>query len=179
MLTSFRFFSLAVCLIATLAWTSGCENKPVTQEPTKKSGEAAEHDHEHDHDHEHKDGEAHDHSKEEAGHDHSDMSLTDATKEIVSLQKAIAEAFAANDPEKAHDPLHEIGHIIVVLEDAGKKASLSEADAAELKATKDGLMDAFSKVDGAMHGTGDTKYADVSEQVDKLIVTLKKIAKVE
>jgi|JI9StandDraft_2_1071091.scaffolds.fasta_scaffold03188_5 hypothetical protein len=177
MLTSFRFLSLACCLIATLAWTSGCDNKPVTQEPPKKSGAAEEHDH--DHDHEHKEGETHaDHAKEGA-HDHSNLSLADATKEIISLQKTISEAFAANDPEKAHDPLHEIGHIILVLESAGKKASLSEADATELKATQDGLMDAFSKVDGAMHGDGETKYTDVSEQVDKLIVTLKKLAKVE
>jgi ABC-type Zn2+ transport system substrate-binding protein/surface adhesin len=98
------------------------------------------HDHEHDHDHEHKEGEAHDHGKEEAAHDHSNLSLADAAKEIVALQTAIAEAFAANDPDKAHDPLHEIGHIILVLEDAGKKASLSEADTTELKATKDALM---------------------------------------
>lgn len=181
MLTSFRFLSLACCLVATLVWTSGCDNKPVTQEPPKKSGAAEEHDHahDHDHDHEHKEGETHaDHAKE-GDHDHSNLSLADATKEIISLQKAISDAFAANDPEKAHDPLHEIGHIIQVLEGAGKKASLSEADATELKATQDGLMDAFSKVDGAMHGTGETKYADVAEQVDKLIVTLKKLAKVE
>jgi hypothetical protein len=176
MLSSFRFLSLACCLIATLAWVSGCDSKPVTQTPTK-SGDS--HDHEHDHDHEHKEGEAHDHGKEEAAHDHSNLSLADAAKEIVALQTAIAEAFAANDPDKAHDPLHEIGHIILVLEDAGKKASLSEADTTELKATKDALMDAFSKVDGAMHGDGETKYSDVSEQVDKSIATLKKLAKIE
>lgn len=179
MSTSLRFLSLACCLFATLAWASGCNNKPVTQEPPAKSGESAAHDHDHDHDHEHKEGDAHDHGKEEGAHDHSNMSLGDAAKEIVSLQKAIAEAFAANDPDKAHDPLHEIGHIIVVLEDAGKKASLPEAEQAELKATKDALMDAFSKVDGAMHGDGETKYSDVAEQVDKSIATLKKLAKIE
>lgn len=178
MLSSFRFLSLACCLFATLAWVSGCDNKPVTQTPNK-SADSHDHDHDHDHDHEHKEGETHDHGKEEAGHDHSNLSLTDAAKEIVTLQTAIAEAFAANDPDKAHDPLHEIGHIILVLEDAGKKASLNEADSAELKATKDALMDAFSKVDGAMHGEGETKYSDVSEQVDKSIAALKKLAKIE
>jgi ABC-type Zn2+ transport system substrate-binding protein/surface adhesin len=164
MLSSFRFLALACCLFATLAWVSGCENKPVTQTPTETSKSEDGHNHSHDHDHD---------------HDHSNMSLGDAAKEIVSLQTAIAEAFAANDPEKAHDPLHEVGHIIGVLEDAGKKASLSEADAAELKATKDALMDAFAKVDGAMHGDGETKYSDVAEQVEKSIATLKKLAKIE
>lgn len=172
MFTSFRFLSLACCLIATLAWTSGCDGKPVTQEPPAKSGDSHDHDHGHDHehDHEHKEGEA---------HDHSNLGLGDAAKEIVSLQKAIAEAFAANDPEKAHDPLHEIGHIIGVLEAAGKKEGLSEADATELKATADSLMEAFGKVDATMHGDGEAKYSDVSEQVDQAIATLKKLAKLE
>jgi len=175
MSNSFRFLSLICCLGATLVWFSGCDNKPVTQQPPAKSGDS----HDHEHGHEHKEGETHDHGKESAPHDHSNMSLGDAAKEIVTLQKAIADAFAANDPDKAHDPLHEIGHIIGVLEDAGKKASLSEADAAELKAAKDGLMDAFSKVDGAMHGEGETKYSDVAEKVDQSIASLKKLAKIE
>lgn len=179
MLNSFRFLSWICCLGATLVWFSGCDNKPVTQQPPAKSGDSHDHDHEHGNDHDHKEGETHDHGKESAAHDHSNMSLGDAAKEIVALQKAIAEAFAANDPDKAHDPLHEIGHIIGVLEDAGKKASLSEADAAELKATKDALMDAFSKVDGAMHGEGETKYSDVAEKVDQSVATLKKLAKIE
>jgi hypothetical protein len=40
-------------------------------------------------------------------------------------------------------------------------------------------MDAFSKVDGAMHGEGETKYSDVADQVDQSIATLKKLAKIE
>ena len=181
MLTSFRFLSLACGLLATVVWVSGCDNKPVTQEPPVKSAENHDHDHDHDHgDHDHKEGETHDHAEKEGEkHDHSNMSLTDAVKEIVTLQKAIADAFAANDPEKAHDPLHEIGHIIEVLPAAGTKAALAEADVTELKTTADGLMDAFGKVDATMHGDGEVKYSDVSEQVDKAVATLKRLAKVE
>ena len=62
---------------------------------------------------------------------------------------------------------------------AGTKAALAEADVTELKTTADGLMDAFGKVDATMHGDGEVKYSDVSEQVDKAVATLKRLAKVE
>ncbi len=169
MLKSFHKFAWPACLAASLVLSSGCENKPTTQTPPAKTADDG---------HNHSEGDGHNHG-DEHDHDHSNLSLADAVKEIDKLRQSIADALAANDADKAHDPLHEIGHIIEVVVPAATKAALPEAELTEAKNAADSLMDSFGKIDEGMHGGAETKYSDVAEKIDQAMATLKKLAKVE
>lgn len=162
---SFRFYALSLSVVTGLV-LAGCD-APATKTAPAKNTQSAD-----SHDHAGEKGDAHD-------HDHSNLSLADTVKEIDEFRKTIADALAANDTEKAHDPLHEIGHLIEGLPAAGTKASLSEADQAELTKSADALMEAFGKIDEGMHGKEEVKYSSVSEQIDKAMEVLRKVAKGE
>jgi hypothetical protein len=167
MLKLFRFYALSLSVVTGLV-LAGCDAPAAKTSPAKNTQNADSHDHAGEK------GDAHDHD-----HDHSNLSLADTVKEIDGFRKTIADALAANDAEKAHDPLHEIGHLIEGLPAAGTKASLSEADQAELTKSADALMEAFGKIDEGMHGKEEVKYSSVSEQIDKAMEVLRKVAKVE
>ena len=103
--------------------------------------------------------------------------LADAVKELDSICATIKAAFGKDDAEAAHDPLHEVGHVLEEIPDLIAKSALDEAGKAEAKAARDSLFDAFNAVDEGMHGSGGKKYAEVSDAIDAALKTLVEKAK--
>ncbi len=106
------------------------------------------------------------------GHHHPET-LADAMTELTELRDAIRDAFAADDTDKAHDPLHEVGHIIEVVRELAEKEKLPEDRVAIVKSSTEELFNAFGEVDKTMHGGEGSTYKDVSGKIDAAMVALK------
>ena len=106
------------------------------------------------------------------GHHHPET-LADALTELTELRDTIRDAFAADDTDKAHDPLHEVGHIIEVVQELAEKEKLPEDRLAIVKSSTEELFNAFGDVDKTMHGGEGSTYKDVSEKIDAAMVALK------
>jgi len=106
------------------------------------------------------------------GHHHPET-LADALTELTELRDTIRDAFAADDTDKAHDPLHEVGHIIEVVQELAEKEKLPEERLAIVKSSTEELFNAFGEVDKTMHGGEGSTYKDVSGKIDAAMVALK------
>jgi len=113
--------------------------------------------------------ESHEHGE---GHHHPET-LADALTELTELRDAIRDAFAKDDTDKAHDPLHEVGHIIEVVQELAEKEKLPEDRLAIVKSSTEELFNAFGDVDKTMHGGEGSTYKDVSEKIDAAMIALK------
>jgi hypothetical protein len=93
------------------------------------------------------------------------QSYREAVTALVAIRDTIRDAFAANDPDKAHDPLHEVGHLLEELPAAAEK-NAPPVDVAAVKAAAETLFDLYSQVDEKMHGGEGADYAAVAAQID-------------
>jgi hypothetical protein len=114
----------------------------------------------HDHDHDH-------------GHEHGPESLQDALKELTSLRDTMRDAFAAKNDDAAHDPLHEVGHVLEAFPDLGRKEKVPAENQTAIETAVNTLMDAFGDVDKTMHGQEGSSYSEVSEKIDTAMAALK------
>lgn len=137
--------SLGLIFSAPLLLTTGCNETPPTPP-------VAEH--------------AHDE------HAHHPETLTEAVTELTELRDTVRDAFAANDPDKAHDPLHEVGHILETVSDLAKEEKLSDEKLAIVKSSVETLMQSFGEIDKSMHGQEGASYKDVSTKIDDAIKAL-------
>lgn len=112
-----------------------------------------------------------DHAHDEHAHHHPET-LAEAVTELTELRDTIRDAFAANDPDKAHDPLHEVGHILETVSDLAKEEKLSDEKLAIVKSSVDTLMQSFGDIDKSMHGQEGASYKDVSTKIDDAIKAL-------
>jgi cytochrome c556 len=88
-----------------------------------------------------------------------------AVTALVAIRDTIRDAFAANDPDKAHDPLHEVGHLLEELPAIAEK-NTSPVDSAAVKAAAETLFELYSQVDEKMHGGEGADYAAVAAKID-------------
>ena len=139
-----RFMALTLSLLAG----SGCGEVP-NSVPVATS-------HNHDHD----------------DHEHSPESLKDAITELTSLRNSIRDGFAKNDPDAAHDPLHEVGHVLEAVPELAKKEKASEENQVAIEAAVNTLMDAFGRVDKTLHGQEGSTYSEESATIDTALETL-------
>ncbi len=145
-------------LFCSLSVFAGCEDGPKPKDIATVPG----HDHEHGHEHE-----------------HTYESVKDAVEELVALRNTIRDAFGKNDPDGAHDPLHEVGHILEAIPEQANKDNLGAEKVAAIKASCDVLMDAFGAVDKTMHGQEGSSYSEVSAKIDAAVAELQKAAGLE
>jgi hypothetical protein len=139
--------SWSALLLLSLVITVGCSDAPKTEE--------AAHDHEHGHD-----------------HDHGPATLKEALTELTSLRDTMRDAFAKNDADAAHDPLHEVGHVLEAIPELAKKEQVSAENQAAIESAVNTLMDAFGAVDKTMHGQEGSLYSEESEKIDAAITAL-------
>lgn len=90
---------------------------------------------------------------------------------IAETSEKIEAAFKAGTPEEAHNPLHEIAHLIKKLPDMAAKAGVQATD--EVQQATDQLMDAYGKLDGGMHGGEKVGWDDVQPEIDEAMQKFK------
>ena len=106
------------------------------------------------------------------GNDHGPESLKDAVAELTSTRDAIRDAFAKNDQDAAHDPLHEVGHVLEAIPELAKKEKVSVKDQNAIEKAVNDLMDAFGRVDKTMHGQEGSTYSEESATIDAAVEAL-------
>lgn len=112
-----------------------------------------------------------------AGHDHGEHehaeTVGEAFHELTELYTTVKTAFAADDADTAHGPMHEVGHVLEELKELANESEM----AAEAKSTVDQqvevLMDAYGDVDNTMHGKDGSQYSEVSDKIDAAMASLK------
>ena len=145
-LASFLKLSMVVLAFATV----GCE--PSSTPTAKEDASASDHDH-------------------DAEHKHPET-LAEAVAQLTEVSATIKTAFAKDDAEAAHGPLHDVGHLLEQFPELIAKSSLDEAGKAEATAAFESLFKSFGDVDAAMHGEDGKKYSDVSDAIDASLKTL-------
>ena len=101
------------------------------------------------------------------------MSYPEAVAELEEMNKAIAAAFASNDVDAAHDPLHEAGHVLDELPELAKRQQLNDKAVAAIIAAVETLFNAFGKVDEKFHGGKGATYDEVKADVDSSMNVLR------
>lgn len=107
-----------------------------------------------------------------AGHKHAET-YPEAVAELEEMNQAIASAFASNDVDAAHDPLHEVGHVLDELPALAKKHQLGDEAVAAISAAVEKLFEAFGKVDEKFHGGEGATYDEVKADVDSSMDVLR------
>lgn len=142
-------------LLSFMTLFAGCTND-VAKRDAKTDGGAAEHDHDH-------------------GHSHAPASAVEGLAELTSLRNTIRDAFAANDMDKAHDPLHEVGDVLMAIPELAKKENADSEKLASVQKAVDTLMDAFGRVDKTMHGQEGSTYTEESATIDAALLELESL----
>jgi len=157
---------------------SGCK-QPDSTEPTAGEDDHGHDDHGHDghgHGDDHAHGDDHDH---DGGHAH-EVKVPDtfpaAVEELGKMSASIADAYGKEDPNLAHDALHDIGHYLEALPELAKKAELSEEDQESVKASSESLLDAFQALDEVLHGLEGKSYDEVENDITSNMKTLRSMA---
>ena len=90
-------------------------------------------------------------------HDHADgpKSFEEGVAQLKAIQIQVNQAMENDDPDAAHDPLHDVGHLLNRLPELAADTDLEESDWNEVKADVDRLFEAFGDVDSAFHADGD------------------------
>ena len=146
----------APVLTLTLIAAYGCDQgsqPPLVPAMTSKDDHGHDHGHDHEHEHEHE-------------------SLAAALTELTKLRDTIRDGFAKNDVDAAHDPLHEVGHVLEEIPELAEKEKLPAEAITIIKASVEELFDAFGAVDKGMHGGESVKYADVSGKIDAAVTAI-------
>jgi hypothetical protein len=152
----FRRICSAPVLTLTLIAAYGCDQ---SSQPPLVPAMTSKDDHGHDHGHDHE-------------HEHEHESLAAALTELTKLRDTIRDGFAKNDIDAAHDPLHEVGHVLEEIPELAEKEKLPAEAITIIKASVEELFDAFGAVDKGMHGGESVKYADVSGKIDAAVTAI-------
>lgn len=142
---------LAASLTAALLLISGCG--PTGEAPVAKTADG-EHDHAH--------GEEHHHAE----------TLAEAITELTSMRDVIRDAFAKNDTETAHGPLHDVGHVLELIPGLAEKQGLSGDALTTIRTSTEQLFEAFGAVDKTLHGEEGSTYSEESAKIDAALQAL-------
>ena len=142
-------------LLSLLTLFAGCTDD-AAQRDANAGGGSAEHDHDH-------------------GHSHAPKTSGEGLAELTSLRNTIRDAFAANDMDTAHDPLHEVGDVLLAIPELAKKENVDSEKLASIQKAADTLMDAFGRVDKTMHGQEGSTYAEESATIDAAVLELESL----
>ena len=140
-------------LLSFVTLLAGCTDDVAQRDA---GGGAAEHDHDH-------------------GHSHAPTTSGEGLAELTSLRNTIRDAFAANDMDKAHDPLHEVGDVLMAIPELAKKENADSEKLASIQKAVDTLMDAFGRVDKTMHGQEGSTYSEESATIDAAVLELESL----
>ena len=143
---------IAAVVVAVSLAATGCTQRAGVADKSIHAGHGHdEHarphdDHDHDHDHE----QSHAPGK-------SSVDFPGAVAEVVRLDDTIRKAFAEQDTAAADEPIHAIGHLLEQLPELAK-AHGSGVDVAAVKKSSGLLFEAYSRIDGKLHGGDGSDY---------------------
>ena len=140
-------------LLSFVTLFAGCTDN-VGQHDAKAGGAAAEHNHD---------------------RSHAPTTSGEGLAELTALRNTIRDAFAANDMDTAHDPLHEVGDVLLAIPELTKKENIDSEKQASIQKAVDTLMDAFGRVDKTMHGQEGSTYAEESATIDAAVLELESL----
>ena len=103
-------------------------------------------------------------------HDHDHPAPEGFAAEVAVLRghfETIRDALGENDVSTAHDPLHEVGHLLENLPKLADQAGLNAEDLATAKAAITAMFEAYGQIDQAIHGDKDVDYESVREKLDQ------------
>lgn len=153
-----RYFRHAsrIALLLCLCLFAGCTDDDSLQGKRTAGEGASQHDHGH-------------------NHDHAPATVRDGLAELTALRNKIRDAFAANDMDTAHDPLHEVGDVLTAIPELAKNENVDPGQQPAIQKAVDTLMDAFGRVDKTMHGQEGSTYSEESETIDAALVELESL----
>ena len=85
--------------------------------------------------------------------------FADAVVQLKEINDQINVAMENDEPDSAHDPLHNVGNLLNKLPELATDTDLSESEWTEVKDETDRVFKAFGQVDAAFHDGGDKKAA--------------------
>lgn len=98
--------------------------------------------------------------------------LSSAVSEIKELRDKVVTAMESDDHEAAHEPLHEIGHVLDVVEKRVEDLDVPAETKAKLSEAVDTLIKAFMGIDDTFHEKEGVAIDDVRSDIDSAIATL-------
>ena len=107
-------------------------------------------------------------------HEHPET-FAEAMEQLNTYKTQIETAYQADDPDSAHDALHEIGHVLEALPELASQVTEDAAQRESVQQASDQLLDAYGKLDGAMHGGEEVTYESVQADIDAGFATLEPI----
>ncbi len=148
---------LFTCVLALATFVStGCE-------PAKKTAKAPVAEKGHDHDH--------------GDHKHAET-LLEGFQQLSDAYTAIKTAMEKSDMDAAHDPIHDLGHLLSEdLPKLTKKSSLDDDTKTKLAAHWNTLMDEFTKLDDFFHDRGKADWAELDKKIAPVMEELKGLVK--
>ncbi len=162
----FTIFFALIPAVAPVIMT-GCQPASPTQEKNSTPDAQATHDHHgHDHHHDHGDGE------------HPET-YAEAVQQLEKLHNIIRDAFTSDNKDAAHDPLHQIGHLLEDIGELAEKASLGKEQLTAVKKAKEDLFDAYTQIDSVFHEKKEIKYEDLEKKIDSALAVLQNAVKKE
>jgi hypothetical protein len=148
--------SLLVChgLIASLVLLgfTGCGSSPSSESPSLVVD-----DHDHDHDHEEVEN------------------FAEGVATLRGHYVTIRDALGEDDIDTAHDPIHQMGHLLESLTQLVDHVGLDADDKATAQAAIDAMFEAYGQVDKAIHGAQPVDYESVREPLDKAMADLESV----
>jgi hypothetical protein len=117
----------------------------------------------------HHDHGGHQHEK----HEHAvASSYDDAVRKLASLCEEIDAAFAEKDIDRAHDPIHEVGHLLEQLPNLASSSIESDNEMARAKKAIDQLFDCFGQIDEKLHQGQEVRYSEFKPSIDAAVKEL-------
>ncbi|MFK7822111.1 MAG: hypothetical protein AB8G99_25665 [Planctomycetaceae bacterium] len=110
------------------------------------------------------------------GHESEDShpkTYAEAVEAVVGINDTIKTAFAADDEDTAHGPLHKVGHVLEDLGALAEKAEMTDEQRTSVKDAVEKLFEAFGAVDDTMHGNEGKSYDEVASQISENLKVLK------
>jgi hypothetical protein len=108
------------------------------------------------------------------GHDHPET-FTEAVSALRSHHDAIRDGFQSGSPEEAHDPLHEVGHVMEGMPKLAADAGMAASDLESLKSCLEQLFEAYGTVDDAMHTGQEPDYEAVAQQLEDNVSAIEQL----
>ena len=160
---------ISAVVVAVFLAATGCTQRAGVADKSIHAGHGHdEHARSHD-DHDH----GHDHGHEQS---HAPgkpaVDFPGAVAEVVRLDDTIRKAFAEQDTAAADEPIHAIGHLLEQLPELAN-AHGSGVDVAAVKKSSGLLFEAYSRIDGKLHGGDGSDYDTEAQGIARELSTFR------